>query len=787
MKKSIFFNLLLLLLAGNLISQNDNIHIGDGPLESSAVFQIDKTNKGVLIPRLTTAQRNAIASPADGLLVYDTDSKSFWHFNGLVWCDVSAPDHITDKDGDTRIMVEESFDLDKIQVYLKGDRVFEITENEEGNPVVSFPNASYSSTFFGYHAGLQDSTFFNNVGIGRSALQENKMGIFNTAVGSFTLEKNKSNSNTAIGSNSMRENTTGSNNTALGYASLFSNTTGVDNVAIGSSSNHQSNASYNTSVGSGTLFRNISGDKNSIVGCYALFNNTTGASNVSLGFGSLQQNTTASHNVAVGTQAMQVNTTGFSNTVVGDSASYNSNSSYNVSIGKNTMFNTTTGFSNSALGYAALVTNTNGSHNTALGESALGGNTSGNYNIGLGDDSALGVQSGSHNIGIGTGTLAHSDDQSFLVALGDSSLYNNGTDANGTEATKNTAIGAKVLRSNTVGQANTSLGYESSYKNVNGDFNTAIGHQSLYSNIDGDWNTAVGNTSMYNNISGIYNTAIGQQALHGNTVGIQNTAVGYDAHYSSNIGNKNTAVGAGALYSNDVGHENTMVGHEAGFGNVQGSGNVFLGFKAGYNEFGSNKLYIDNSDTATPLIYGDFSADSLSLNARVGVNTMPATSSDLHIKQLQNNTGVRLEYSTDTDFWNTYIDILDDYNFSYNGTIKSYIQDTDGSYMSLSDRRLKSNIQDVSNVLNRLVHLPAKSYTYKSDKTAKSTIGFIAQEVEQFFPELVGEKDGFKSVNYSGFAVLAVKAIQEQQEIIEKQASIIEDVLKRLEQLEAKK
>jgi hypothetical protein len=47
-----------------------------------------------------------------------------------------------------------------------------------------------------------------------------------------------------------------------------------------------------------------------------------------------------------------------------------------------------------------------------------------------------------------------------------------------------------------------------------------------------------------------------------------------------------------------------------------GSGNVFLGYQAGYNETGSNKLYIANSSTSTPMIYGDFTSG----NVGIGTN-----------------------------------------------------------------------------------------------------------------------------------------------------------------------
>ena len=52
-----------------------------------------------------------------------------------------------------------------------------------------------------------------------------------------------------------------------------------------------------------------------------------------------------------------------------------------------------------------------------------------------------------------------------------------------------------------------------------------------------------------------------------------------------------------------------------------GSGNVFLGNKAGYNETGSNLLYIDNTDIDTPLIWGDFSSNTVSFLGTVGVGT----------------------------------------------------------------------------------------------------------------------------------------------------------------------
>jgi len=58
--------------------------LGAGML-SSALFQLNSTSKGFLPPRMTTAQINAISSPAEGLVVYNTDRKRLETYNGTYW------------------------------------------------------------------------------------------------------------------------------------------------------------------------------------------------------------------------------------------------------------------------------------------------------------------------------------------------------------------------------------------------------------------------------------------------------------------------------------------------------------------------------------------------------------------------------------------------------------------------------------------------------------------------------------------------------------------------------
>lgn len=86
--KSIAFNLLIALIifgSGKCIAQSVAINTDNSDADASAILDVKSISKGVLFPRMTTAQRNAISTPASGLLVYDTDVANFFFFDGSVW------------------------------------------------------------------------------------------------------------------------------------------------------------------------------------------------------------------------------------------------------------------------------------------------------------------------------------------------------------------------------------------------------------------------------------------------------------------------------------------------------------------------------------------------------------------------------------------------------------------------------------------------------------------------------------------------------------------------------
>lgn len=208
-----------------------------------------------------------------------------------------------------------------------------------------------------------------------------------------------------------------------------------------------------------------------------------------------------------------------------------------------------------------------------------------------------------NNIGAG---YIHPSNRSTFLGLYSGEL-NSGND--------NTAMGYSSLAANTSGYSNIALGMNALSKNTIGAYNVAIGSYALRESIGSHGNIAIGYEALRNNNGegGGYNVAIGRDALKANTIGVENTAIGYKALMSNTTGERNFAIGVQALATKTSGNNNLALGYLAGEKNVSGSSNVFIGYGAGRNETGSEKLYIANNSTLTPLIYGDFSAKFISI------------------------------------------------------------------------------------------------------------------------------------------------------------------------------
>ncbi len=93
---TVFFSILI--VSG--YSQNIAITDDDGyAADPSAMLDVQSSDKGMLVPRMTSTQRNLINSPATGLLVFDTNEGSFFFYNGYQWVNLSNGGDVWTKNG----------------------------------------------------------------------------------------------------------------------------------------------------------------------------------------------------------------------------------------------------------------------------------------------------------------------------------------------------------------------------------------------------------------------------------------------------------------------------------------------------------------------------------------------------------------------------------------------------------------------------------------------------------------------------------------------------------------
>lgn len=261
------------------------------------------------------------------------------------------------------------------------------------------------------------------------------------------------------------------------------------------------------------------------------------------------------------------------------------------------------------------------------------------------------------------------------------------------------------------------------------------------------YSVRVGNSSaLQSNTTGEFNTAIGFATLALNETGVRNTAVGVGAlsYVVSNGGN--TAVGYNAL-TNSTAASNSAFGSDSLTSNTTGTFNVAVGFNSLYlNESGDNNTAV-GVNAGVPLITGDN-------NTFVGYNTTPSSSSG--------SDQVVIGYSI--------VGKGDDTAF-IGGTNGAYNEKNVTTWETTSDARLKKNIVDNNDGLQKILAIRVRNFEYRTpeevtDLPATSAIakegvqlGVIAQEM---LPECVSETSvGVKSVNTDPLVWYLINAVKE--------------------------
>ena len=586
----------------------------------------------------------------------------------------------------------------------------------------------YNNIAIGVGAISADTISIGNIAIGNNAIGEGNQTIANIAIGTESLLQASGNHNIAIGLQALYH-VSEYDNLAIGETSLFATTDGLYNIGIGKSTlKNNVHGNANTALGYEAGLACL-GSKNIFIGFQAGKNETgnnklyidNSSSNFPLIGGDFTANTvdingslTADNLIVSNTITIQSGSPGINKFLISDAVGL---ASWHTP-GLDEMSDAVTDASSLFLGNNAGATDDGANNNTAVGVSSLTSNVSGIANT------ALGYQSGNQSTGNGNIFLGY---QAGYYETGNDKLYiaNSNTttpliggdfntaevDINGTLKITGGSPGVnKVLTSDVSGMASWQTTQGAQEINDLSDAKTTISSCVF-----------LGTGSGASISSGTGNSAIGVEALNAVSGGSQNTAQGYRALCQNASGDHNTVIGFNAFNTATACSNNTALGYYAGF-LTSGSGNVFLGYQSGYNETGSNKLYIANSDTSSPLIYGEFD------NALLRVNGT-------------------LEFTTG---------------------------------FAISDKRWKKDIKPLPDALVKVKKLNGVSYLWRRNEFPEKgfangrQIGFIAQEVEKVLPEVVKtDSKGYKSVAYSNVVPILVEALKKQQELIERQNQAI--------------
>lgn len=335
-------------LGNSSLFDNGNIGYGTVAPVGVAAFDIVSTTKGVLLPRMTTAQRNLIAVGAttDGLLIYNTSTEkyNFWNQTLGIWesIDTSTGGDVSGSgttdfiprwtDGPNSILgdsiIRDNGTVAAVNRAVIATTMFAVQGADAAN--VNYTFQTYNSTPVQTFGVRNDGYIYAGVG---SSMTIGALSGFDAALVG----------NTFLGVGIGASTTTGAINTAVGYQALFSTTTGGINTAIGYQALHfNTTGTLNVAIGYQALYNNISGSQNTATGLSSLSNNR-GGSNTASGMESLLMNTTGNLNTAFGYQSLYTNTINSGSVALGAQAGFYETAGNKLFIDNNSRIDETDG------------------------------------------------------------------------------------------------------------------------------------------------------------------------------------------------------------------------------------------------------------------------------------------------------------------------------------------------------------------------------------------------------------------------------------------------------------
>jgi surface protein len=608
---------------------NDGLHIGD------------ITTTGYAFPTATGTTGQLLQVDANGDLGFVT-------FQGSPW--VSDTNGITYTAGSVGIGTASVADY---PLAVSGKMAIGYLQDSViiGNGAGSNLTAANESVIIGHDARTTGGTNSQReVVIGARAISSQGVAIGYEAVGGtygVTIGTGAGPAGVAVGGGAGANNT-GTLNTYVGGSAGDSITSGQANVIVGHDADGAATNSGQTvfgaqavSSGTGAIAVGRLADSTSgisigqqskatsgglSIGFLAGSNLTSGTDNIIIGTGSAGNVTTASNSVIIGHEAVSGSTAwNHSGAVaIGHQAGKNVNAAGSTGQGGGVFIGSNSGnWSQSYYGSNVNIGTRAGNAGVAIGEDAGYNGGGGLYDVVIGRQArGGGIVIGGGAVGGGKVTIGaqSSATGNNAIAIGGTANYQFSQAIGGTTGGNYAvSIGANVAQINSVSIGYTLIGNSSNTIQI-GTFNGAYHGNQASTGTPTD-NILLGNSVLSHNASANANaiTNYTSNVLLGSAIGQYPSG-----SFASNVIIGQSAYSGGlSSYSTQTGSNNVIIGKGAGAGlgaNVGGSnlrplsGNVLIGYNVAQDQAISNKLYIANSNTTTPLIYGDFDDGYVTIN-----------------------------------------------------------------------------------------------------------------------------------------------------------------------------
>ncbi|MEE4196243.1 MAG: hypothetical protein V2I54_01245 [Bacteroidales bacterium] len=451
-----------------MIAQNVAVTDDEGyGADPSAMLDVKSTDKGILIPRLTSIQREAINSPATGLMVYDINFNSFFYYDGSNW--LTLPQLSTSVAADEALFAVVNTTGDTVfAVYNDGVKVSVPAETK--GRLGGFAVSGRTSTKEGDIEYLRVTPDSTRIYVNDKAVK-GRLGGF--AVSVRTSTKGIVNDYLIINDDSTRIYVKDSTSTKgrLGGFAVSGRTS-----TKGSEAPFLNVDRYNYFIGHESGYKNTSGSLNSFFGYQTGYENNGGRNNVFLGYQAGFNNTSGSFNNFIGYQAGYSNREGGYNEIIGYKAALSDTSpNFNLIMGYETAANADHNFQSVILGSMAARESGTNSSSILIGSQAGYSNRFNEHSIMLGVDAGHGCDSSYYDIFIGDMAGASIDNSILNIFIGPNAGNNL------TQGNYNVLLGGHTANhyEGTRGSFNTIMGYQAGYM-TNGDGNVFLGYNAGY-------------------------------------------------------------------------------------------------------------------------------------------------------------------------------------------------------------------------------------------------------------------------------------------------------------------